>query len=346
MKRVKPKKKKNINKLFILFIILDLLAIGGFVMMYGPWDYVRNLYVTTAMKTRNHKYFANIFYSDKMIEKIMSNNYFVEINQDSDSDEIVIDTSEKTTYKDEYEKELLTRDPGNDDYKILDVKVGNAKGYLIAIYKPEKVKLLRTKQFNAGTYGERVVDMCQRYGGSVCINGGGFANGLSNGSDIPLGYVIDEGKVAWTPNNNSASTGNIIGITDEGKLKLMNGVTGEQAVEAGIKYGIEFGPFLIVNGKSLEIVGLPYGVANKCAIAQRKDGVFMFLVTEGESYIDGASLKDVLETLEKYGAYNAANLDGGQSTSLVINNKLINSPNYLAKKQGGRYVVTGFGLIN
>ena len=246
MKRVKPKKKKNINKLFILFIILDLLAIGGFVMMYGPWDYVRNLYVTTAMKTRNHKYFANIFYSDKMIEKIMSNNYFVEINQDSDSDKIVIDTSEKTTYKDEYEKELLTRDPGNDDYKILDVKVGNAKGYLIAIYKPEKVKLLRTKQFNAGTYGERVVDMCQRYGGSVCINGGGFANGLSNGSDIPLGYVIDEGEVAWTPNNNSASTGNIIGITDEGKLKLMNGVTGEQAVEAGIKYGIEFGPFLIV----------------------------------------------------------------------------------------------------
>ena len=74
-------------------------------MMYGPWDYVRNLYVTTAMKTRNHKYFANIFYSDKMIEKIMSNNYFVEINQDSDSDEVVIDTSENTTYKDEYEKE-------------------------------------------------------------------------------------------------------------------------------------------------------------------------------------------------------------------------------------------------
>ena len=345
MKKVKPKKKKNINKLFILFIILDLLAIGGFVMMYGPWDYVRNLYVTTAMKTRNHKY--------TKLRGTISKVHFV-YNSEKGKDKRKsledfrnsIDTSEKTTYKDEYEKELLTRDPGNDDYKILDVKVGNAKGYLIAIYKPEKVKLLRTKQFNAGTYGERVVDMCQRYGGSVCINGGGFANGLSNGSDIPLGYVIDEGEVAWTPNNNSASTGNIIGITDEGKLKLMNGVTGEQAVEAGIKYGIEFGPFLIVNGKSLEIVGLPYGVANKCAIAQRKDGVFMFLVTEGESYIDGASLKDVLETLEKYGAYNAANLDGGQSTSLVINNKLINSPNYLAKKQGGRYVVTGFGLIN
>ena len=125
----------------------------------------------------------------------------------------------------------------------------------------------------------------------------------------------------------------------------MSNTTGNEAIKAGVKYGIEFGPFLIVNGKSAEIVGMPYGVANKCAIAQRQDGVIMFLVTEGESYIDGASLKDVVETLEKYGAYNAANLDGGQSTSLVINDKLINSPNYLAKRQGGRYVVTGFGLL-
>ena len=70
---------------------------------------------------------------------------------------------------------------------------------------------------------------------------------------------------------------------------------------------------------------MPFGVANKCAIAQRKDGVILFLVTEGETYIDGASLKDVIDTLTKYGAYNAANLDGGQSTSLVINNQLVNS---------------------
>ena len=139
--------------------------------------------------------------------------------------------------------------------------------------------------------------------------------------------------------------GDIIGLTEDGKLKLMNAATGDEAIEAGIKYGLEFGPFLIVNGKSMEIVGMPYGVANKCIIAQRKDGVIMFLITEGETYIDGASLKDVVETLEKYGAYNAANLDGGQSTSLVINNQLVNTPNYLAKKQGGRYVVTGFGLI-
>lgn len=337
------RKNRKIYKTTILFIFLDLIVAGCFLMMYGPQSYIRNLYVTTAMQTMNHKYLAKVFYSEKKIEEIMANNYFVTIDEDVNTDDIKIDTSEKDKYKDKYEKELLTRENGNDDYKVIDVQVGNAKGYLVAIYKPEKVKLLRTKSFNSGTYGERVVDMCKRYGGSVCINGGGFANGLDNGSDIPQGMVIDNGEIVW---GDTSTVGNVIGITDEGKLKLMNNATGSEALNAGIKYGIEFGPFLIVNGKSMEIVGMPYGVANKCVIAQRKDGVMMFLVTEGETYIDGASLKDVVNILEKYGAYNAANLDGGQSTSLVINNKLINSPNYLAKKQGGRYVVTGWGLIS
>lgn len=345
-KRKTRKKAPKILKRTILFIFLDLCALAGFIMMYGPWGYVRNLYVTTAMKTMNHKWMAKIFYSDKKIEEIMNSNYFITIDEDANTDDIVIDTSEKDHYKDKYEEELLTREPGNDLYKVLDVKVGNAKGYLVAIYKPEKVRLLTTKKFDAGTYGERVVDLCKRYGGVACINGGGFANGLSNGSDIPLGYVINEGKITWPLQNDYSNTrGNIIGLTKEGKLKLMNNTTGPDAINAGIEFGIEFGPFLIVNGKSMEIVGMPYGVANKCVIAQRKDGVIMFLVTEGETYIDGASLQDVVDTLEKYGAYNAANLDGGQSTSLVIQNEMINTPNYLAKKQGGRYVVTGWGLV-
>lgn len=340
------KKKKKLYKTTIMFIIMDILAITCFVLVYGPWDYLRNVFVTTAMQTRSHQYLANVFYSDEKIDEIMSNNVFVGVNEDVDLNSIVIDTSEKKVYKDEFEEEILTREPGNDLYKLIEVKVGNAKGYLTVIYDPTKVRLLRTRKFNAGTVGERVIDMCKRYGGIACINGGGFANGLDNGSDIPMGYVIDDGQIVWPLLNDYSSTrGNIIGITKEGKLTLLKNANGYEAIDSGINFGIEFGPFLIVNGKPATIVGMPYGVANKCVIAQRKDGVIMFLVTEGETYIDGASLKDVVDVLKKYGAYNAANLDGGQSTSLVINNELVNSPNYLAKKQGGRYVVTGFGLV-
>ena len=48
----------------------------------------------------------------------------------------------------------------------------------------------------------------------------------------------------------------------------------------------------------------------------------LFLVIDGENYIDGASLSDVIDVFQKYGAYNAANLDGGHSASLSINGSL------------------------
>lgn len=340
MKKRKTTTKNRIMKRTILFIILDLLALTGFFIMYGPFDYFRNLYVSTAMNTMDHQWLAQIFFSDKTIEKIMSNNYFVTINEDANTNDIVIDTSEKTTYKDKYEEELLTRDPDNDLYKVLEIKVGGSTAHLIAIYDPTKIHLISTKQFNIGTYGERIITMCERYGGVVCINAGGFVdNGL--GSDIPLGYVIQDGKITWSDN----SRANIIGMTKDGKLKLLSNTTGEEAIAKGIIEGLTFDPFLIVNGKELEIVGDPWGSSPRMAIAQRKDGVMMFLSIDGENYINGATLQDTIDVLKKYGAYNAANLDGGTSSSMVVKGELINNPPAAARKTNGRYVVTGWGLI-
>ena len=343
--KIKHKKGKLLKRT-VVFAILDVCAMIGFILMYGPWDTIRNLYVTTAMQTMTHKYLANVFYSPEKINEIMNGNYFVVINEDANVEDIVIDTKEKDSYKNEYEKELLTRDPGNDLYKVISLKVGSADAHLIAIYDPTKVTLIHTKKFNAGTYGERVVTMCERYGGVVCINGGGFIdNGM--GSDIPVGYVIKDHEILWTPEGESADTyrDNIIGLTDDGKLKLMASATGNEAIQAGIKDGMVFGPFLIVNGKSLEIVGDPWGKSPRMAIAQRKDGVMLFLAIDGKNYIDGASLQDVVDVLQLYGAYNAANLDGGQSSTMVVEGDLENNPPTEAKRTKGRYVVTGWGLI-
>lgn len=341
---MRQRKKKKIYKTTIAFIILDVIVAICFFITYGPWDKLRNLYINTAMKTMNHQYFAYIFYNKETVQKIIDSNYFISLEEDANTDDIIINTKEKDNYKDEYEKELLTRNSGNDLYKVINLKIGGSKAYLVAIYDPTKVKIITTKEFNIGTYGERIITMCKRYNGAVCINGGGFVdNGM--GSDIPTGYVIQDGEITWSSGDNDTARGNIIGMTKDGKLKLMSNATGNEALNAGINDAMEFGPFLIVNGKPLEIVGDPWGKAPRVAIAQRKDGVMMFLVIDGENYINGASLKEMVEILTKYGAYNAANLDGGQSSSLVINDKLYNNPPAAAKRQGGRYVVTGWGLI-
>ena len=99
---------------------------------------------------QSKKYFANIFYSQKTIDKINSSSYFVTINEDANTEDVIINTKEKSKYKDKYEEELFTRDNPDDSYKIINLKIGTSKGYLVAIYKPEKERLISTKQFNVG----------------------------------------------------------------------------------------------------------------------------------------------------------------------------------------------------
>ena len=52
-----------------------------------------------------------------------------------------------------------------------------------------------------------------------------------------------------------------------------------------------------------------------------------------------------IEIMQNYGAYNAANLDGGTSTAMAVNYELINDPVDSTGAHKTRFVSTGFGLI-
>ena len=304
------------RKTTIFFLLIDLIAIGCFILFYGPYEEFRNTIVNTAMVTKTHQYIAYTFYDEKTVDKILALNKYIPVSGKLDLDAIVIDTSEKKKYDNEYDEAILKRDKGNSDYKYLKVKVGK----------------------------ETVLNMCKRVGGLVCINGGGFQDPDGWGSDIPLGYVIKDGEIVFAENKEKQD---IIGITKENKLLLVN-ATGEEALAMGMRDGIQFGPFLILNGKSIKYSSSAggYDRAARVAIAQRKDGVILFLATEG-THGSGPTMKEVIDTLELYGAYNAANLDGGTSAQMVINNKLVNNPKNVFGQSvvGGRRVVTGFGLM-
>ena len=108
------------------------------------------------------------------------------------------------------------------------------------------------------------------------------------------------------------------------------------------------GPFLIVNGKASTIVGNGgWGTAPRTAIGQRRDGIVLFLVLDGRTVTKpGADMDDLITIMQNYGAYNAANLDGGTSTAMVVDNKLINDPVDSTGAHKTRFISTGFGLIN
>ena len=55
--------------------------------------------------------------------------------------------------------------------------------------------------------------------------------------------------------------------------------------------------------------------------------VVLFLVINGRLASSiGADMVDLTDIMENYGAYNAANLDGGSSSALIINQQIINTP--------------------
>lgn len=332
------------RKTTILCIVVDVLAICCFILFYGPYEEFRNIIVNTAMVTKSHQYIAYTFYNEETVNKIMALNNYIPLSDNVNLDEIVINTGEKDTYDNEYDEAILKREDGNEDYKYLTVKVGKYNAHMVAIYNPGDVKLITSKSFNTGAGQETVLKMCKRYGGLVCINGGGFKDPDGWGSDIPLGYVIKDGEVIWAEDN---SKQNIIGLTEDHKLLLVN-ATGEEAIAMGMRDGLQFGPFLIVNGETIKYNSAAggYDRAARVVIAQRKDGVILFLATEG-THGSGPTLKEVVDTLVLYGAYNAANLDGGTSSQMVIKDKLVNNPKNVFGQAvtGGRRVVTGFGLI-
>ena len=322
------KKKWSLKKkLIVIFSSLFVAGVSVLLFLfYGPWDGFRNFWITSAMTTMNHQYLATWLYSDETIQKVLANNQIVEIDEVSDSNSIKIRKySAKTIYKNEYEKAVLTRDPGNDLYKVIPVSGTSYQGFLVAVYDPSRISVATTKYL--GKYGESITTVAKRENAIIAMNAGGFydPDWNSNGA-LPHGTVISNGKVV-SDYEDARVGGGFICFTKENKL-ILGKMTKEEALAKGCRDAVEFGPYLIVNGKSSFIKGNGgWGIAPRTAIGQRKDGIILMLVINGRipSSI-GADLADLAEIMENYGAYNAANLDGGSSSELVINQKIVNTP--------------------
>lgn len=343
VKKRKPKKEISRSKKIIIFLISFLVTeiLGGIFLIYGPLPKFRNWLVTTAMTTMNHQYLAKIFYNEDTIQKILEQNKIIEPTSNTNLSIINTDTITSGVYKNEYEKEILEHDK-NADYKLIEIKGKNYSGYLVAIYQSSKIRVVTSKDL--GTKGEYLIDMAKRENALVAINGGGFVDDTTlNSGGEPAGIVIQDGKIINS--TRYKREGGLIGFTKDNKLYLGK-ISAQEAIEIGIRDAVEFGPFLIVNGEPSQVVGNGgYGRHPRTVIGQRQDGIVLFLVIDGRR-IDclGADMDDLIEIMTRYGAYNAANLDGGNSSALIIKNELINHPINWDEQEETRPIATGFIL--
>lgn len=330
-----------------LKIVIGLFAlcwvVGGYTvlgLLYLPGTGFKDWLITTAMTTMNHQYFATWFYDEYDVNLVLANNRVVESGEDSNPDLINFSQPNfnQTTYKNEFEKQILTKDEGNDVYKIIDIERDGFKGKMAVIYDPSKVKLGVSKGIGTslgGSYGQFITEIASRYNASIAINAGGFYDpDWNSAGGVPHGPVISDGKLVANFKR-IGMNGGIIGFTKDNKLILAR-MSAQEALDAGIRDAVDFGPFLIVNGKPSFIKGNGgWGTAPRSAIAQREDGIVLLLAIDGRQVgSEGADLVQVTELLQDYGAINAANLDGGTSTAMELNGQIITNPrngNFQAK---------------
>ena len=118
---------------------------------------------------------------------------------------------------------------------------------------------------------------------------------------------------------------NVIGIDADGILHV-GWMSGQEALNRNIQWACSFGPALIVNGEAQTgSVITTSGVNPRTAIGQRADGAMLLLVVDGRQITSlGATYEDLVSIFLEYGAVNAANLDGGSSSSMLYQGEAMN----------------------
>lgn len=304
---------------------------------YGPFKNTRDMIVTTAMTTLSHQYIAKAFLSEKTINDIMEKNMVDDKDKYSDDSAIAVSSS---YYENNNEDVNNTTDKNvplySDKIEFIDISNGKYKGYMLVVSDPRRISIATSDRI--GRYGMKLSDIVKTNSAVGGINAGGFAddNGVGTGGK-PTGFLIQDYKVLYgIPGKKEG----LIGFNKDSVL-VLGQYTLEEAKEKKIRDAVTFGPSLIVNGEATIKTGNGgLGLQPRTAIGQRQDGTVLLLVIDGRQFSSvGATLKEVQDIMLQYGAFNAANLDGGSSTTMIYNDKMINHPCSIA---GPRYIPSAF----
>ena len=316
-----------------LFLTLVVLLTGAYVFFLyinkGPSEHFRDLFVTSAMESSAGGILAQIYLSDEEIEAIRTRNQVQEFSDVTDPTLVHVLAAEHpdmpaasadpdTTSDESID---LAADPDGDGIEIHEIHGPMYSGKMMIVYDPSRVHVSAISNFTHSGGGWTLQQHVENCGAVAGINGGKYedASGMGIGG-WPEGLVIANGELRM---GDPGGTYGVYGFTNDNVLVVGN-MTGAQALSMGVRDAVTFGPALIINGKSAGYQGIGSGLNPRTAIGQRADGAVLLLVIEGRKTSSlGAAMSDLIEVMQEYGAVNAANLDGGMSSSMIYNGEMI-----------------------
>ncbi|PWV92086.1 exopolysaccharide biosynthesis protein [Paenibacillus cellulosilyticus] len=212
--------------------------------------------------------------------------------------------------------------------QLFSIQAQNFSGYALKVKlgNSDAMKMvLGNDKFGSS---ETTMSAVKRYGAIAGVNAGGFADG--NGKRYPLSTTVLNGEYL---NGFEPSFADLffVGLSEDNKLIGGSFSSKEQLDKLKPRFGASFVPILLKNGSALPIP-TKWQVSPKRAprtvIANYKDDQLLFLVIDGynESGSSGATLEELQILLKRFGAKDAYNLDGGGSSSLIFNGRIVNKP--------------------
>lgn len=146
------------------------------------------------------------------------------------------------------------------------------------------------------------------------------------------GYVIRNGQLLRDSLRQSADKGDLA-IYKDGSFKIINEneITAQELLDQGVVNLLAFGPSLVENGQITvsegEEVGQAMASNPRTAIGKIDDQNYIMVVSDGRTNeSQGLSLYQLAQVMKEQGANIAYNLDGGGSSTLYFNGKIINKP--------------------
>lgn len=218
---------------------------------------------------------------------------------------------------------------------IVEVTGDTYNGRLALVKDASRVSVGTCKALNS--HGQFVRDIAGRYDAILATNASGFEDPDGNGNGgTPYGFVKSQGKKLRHAEGGDYK---IIGFDEEDLLRV-----GNFRDTSIFRDAVEFTPALIVDGERLIRDSAGWGLQPRTAIAQKADRTVMLLVIDGRqpTHSLGCTAGDCAEVFERYGAQQAALLDGGSSSVMYYNGREITKPTSKSMNEEGRYLPDAF----
>ena len=213
----------------------------------------------------------------------------------------------------------------NISIEITEERIGDTTVY-VADMRLASADYLKTA-FADNTYGRNVTDttsgIAEAVDAILAVNGDFYGAQQS-------GFVIRGGVLYRSAAKKGAED---LVIYADGSFGIIREaeITAQALLDSGAQDVLSFGPALVENGEISVSVNDEVGRAKasnpRTAIAVIDELHYLFVVSDGRTNeSEGLSLYELAAYLQSKGAQTAYNLDGGGSSTMVFNGRVVNNP--------------------